>query len=186
MEVDTGVSVFLISETRWLKVWKSSTVKHKLAKVSLWSYSIKVLGEMEVTVQYHNQKETLNLLVITGEGPSLLGCNWLRHLRLNWCELYHVQSVKILTLEEVLNKHTDVFKEELGTVKRMEVKIHMDLAALPSYFRLRPVLLALRPRVEKELVKLVQDKVIEPVQFSEWGSTHCPCSQAKQFCEDMW
>ena len=69
-----------------------------------------------------------------------------------------------LTLEEGLKKHTDVFKEELGTVQRMEVQ--MDPAA--QFFHPRPISLLLRPRVEKELERVVQDKVIKPVQFSEW------------------
>ena len=77
-----------------------------------------------------------------------------------------MQSVKTLTLEEVLKKHTDVFKEELGTVKQMEVQ--MDPAAQPQFFHPCPISLLLRPRVEKELERVVQDKVIKPVQFSEW------------------
>ena len=68
------------------------TSKLNPAKAILGSYSgesIKVLGEMEVTVQYQDQKKKLNLLVVTGGGTSLLGCDWLRHLRLNF--IYEVQ-----------------------------------------------------------------------------------------------
>ena len=50
------------------------------------------------------------------------------------------------------------------------MKIHMDPAAQPQFFRPRPVPLALRPHVERELKRLVQDKVIEPVQCSEWAA----------------
>ena len=117
-------------------------------------------------MQYQKQKETLNLLVVTGDCPSLFGCNWLWHLRLNWCELYYVGRVTTLTLEEVLKKHTDVFKEEMGTVQRMEVQ--MDPAAQPQLFHPCQISLLLRPRVEKELERVVQDKVIKTVQFSEW------------------
>eukprot|EP00731_Ephydatia_muelleri_P021997 Em0014g588a len=75
-----------------------------------------------------------------------------------------------LKLEDVLTKHADVFKEELGKVTGMEVKLHMDPDAQPQFFRPRPVPLALRPKVERELERLVQDKVIEPVQLSEWAA----------------
>ena len=178
MEVDTGASVSLISERTWRNLWKNGTPKLNPAKVILRSYSgesIKVLGEMEVTVQYQDQKKKLNLLVVTGGGTSLLGRDWLRHLKLNWCdELNHLRIAARLKLDDVLKKHADVFKEELGKVTGMEVKIHMDPDAQPQFFRPRPVPLALRPKVERELERLVQDKVIEPVQFSEWAAPIVP------------
>eukprot|EP00731_Ephydatia_muelleri_P014607 Em0008g327a len=114
MEVDTGALVSLISERTWQDL---CTPKLNPAKVILRSYSgesVKVLGEMELTVQYQDQKKKLNLLVVTGGGTSHLGCDWLQHLKLNWCELNHLQSAARLKLEDVLKKHADVFKEELG------------------------------------------------------------------------
>ena len=72
-------------------------------------------------------------------------------------------------MEDVLKKYADVFKEELGKVTGMEVKIHIDPDAQPQFFHLRPVPLALRLKVERELERFVQDKVIEPVQFSKWA-----------------
>ena len=161
----------------WWNLWKNGTPKLNPAKVILRSYSgesIKVLGEMEVTVQYQDQKKKLNLLVVTGGGKSLLGRDWLRHLKLNWCELNHLRITARLKLEDVLKKHADVFKEELGKVTGMEVKIHMDPDAQPQFFRPRPVPLALRPKGERELERLVQDKVVEPVQFSEWAAPIVP------------
>ena len=122
MEVDTGASVSLISERTWQDL---CTPKLNPAKVILRSYSgesVKVLGEMELTVQYQDQKKKLNLLVVTGGGTSHLGCDWLQHLKLNWCELNHLQSAARLKLEDVLKKHADVFKEELGKVTGMEMK----------------------------------------------------------------
>ena len=56
-----------------------------------------------------------------------------------------------------------------------------------NFFRPRLVLLALRPKVGKDLKRLVEDKVIKPVQFYEWAAcTHCSSNRAEQFCEDMW
>ena len=47
---------------------------------------------------------------------------------------------------------------------------HGTPGAQPQFFQPRTVPLALRARVEKELEKLVEEKVIEPVQFSEWAA----------------
>ena len=38
---------------------------------------IEVLGSIDVNVTYQNQKKQLILLVISGDGPSLLGQDWL-------------------------------------------------------------------------------------------------------------
>lgn len=40
-------------------------------------------GEIEVQVQYTGQKKKLNLLVAGGNGPSLLGRDWLSYITLD-------------------------------------------------------------------------------------------------------
>ena len=177
MEVDTGASVSLISEATFKKLWTDKTPKLGPTNVTLRSYSgevIKVLGELNVTVEYGDQEMRLSLLVVTGKGPSLLGRDWLKQLKLKRGELFHLNSAATLTLKEVLQRHDDVFKEGLGKIKGMEVKIHMEPGAQPQFFQPRTVPLALRARVEKELEKLVEEKVIEPVQFSEWAAPIVP------------
>ncbi len=44
-----------------------------------------VLGELEaVDVEYGQQKHQLRPIVVYGEGPSLLGRDWLHHTKLDW------------------------------------------------------------------------------------------------------
>ena len=57
----------------------------------------------------------MSLLVVAGEGPSLLGRDWLMELQLDWCELYLIHQS--LSLQDILNKHEPVFREELGEAK---------------------------------------------------------------------
>ena len=76
MEVDTGASVSLISEATFKKLWTGKTSKLGPTNVTLRSYSgevIKVLGELNATVEYGDQEMRPSLLVVTGKGPSLLG-----------------------------------------------------------------------------------------------------------------
>ena len=177
MEVDTGASVSLISEVTLKKTWTDKTPKLGPTNVTLRSYSgevIKALGELNVAVEYGGQKRRLSLLVVTGNGPSLLGRDWLKQLKLNWGELFHLNCAATLTLQGVLQRHGEVFKEGLGKIKGMEVKIHLEPGAQPQFFQPRIVPLALRARVEKELERLAEEKVIEPVQFSEWAAPIVP------------
>lgn len=61
------------------------------------------------------------MIVVSGSGPSLLSRNWLKHLQLDWKQIRTVNVEISLenTPEEILhtllNKHKDIFRDELGT-----------------------------------------------------------------------
>ena len=42
---------------------------------------IRLMGNLHVRVQYGDQAAKLALVVVTGNGPSLFGRNWLKYLR---------------------------------------------------------------------------------------------------------
>ena len=90
--------------------------------ITLRSYSgesIPVLGCVDVNVKYGGQKANLPLVVVKRQGPSLLGRNWLCHLRLNWHEIFWSHN---LSLKEVLEKHKAVFEMGLGKSLGMKQK----------------------------------------------------------------
>ena len=118
-----------------------------------------------VTVGYQDQEEQLSLLVVEGNGPSLLGRDWLRRIRLSWKELLHLQSSPPVTLADVLNQHADVFRDELGTVKGSTARIHVDPEVQPWFCRPRPVPYALRNKVEVELECLEREGVMNRCSF---------------------
>ena len=82
---------------------------------------LEVLGAIAVSVVYQAQEEQLRLLVVAGNGPSLLGRDWLTKNKIDWRELYQV-CLSSLTLQEVLQQHTEVFKNELVTVRGAAAK----------------------------------------------------------------
>jgi hypothetical protein len=76
MELDTGASVSLISETAWRESFPESELVE--CDVFLKTYTgekLRVLGQMQATVVYEEQTRSLPLLVIAGNGPSLWGRN---------------------------------------------------------------------------------------------------------------
>ena len=111
--------------------------------------------------------------VVKGDGPTLLGRDWLRRIRLDWKAINQVRTPSP-TLEEILAQNANVFREELGTVKGATAKIHVDPQAQPRFFRQRPVPYALKAKVDQELERLQQCGVIEPVQFSDWAAPIVP------------
>ena len=77
-------------------------------------------------------------------------------------------------LQSLLGKHSVLFKEELGQIKGVKVKIHVDPKARPLFFKPRPVPYALRARVEEELKRFEAAGIIEPVIHSDWAALVVP------------
>jgi len=94
MEIDTGASLSIISEKTFQSIWFPCTwPKLQNSRVKLHTYTeeaLKVLGSIEVEVTYKEQRRSMPLLVVVGEGPSLLGRGWLAKLKLDWQELYQI------------------------------------------------------------------------------------------------
>ena len=134
--------------------------------------NIKPLGVISVQVGVNNQKQQLELLVVPGNGPCLLGHDWLSHLRLDWAQIHHISNAN--SLQTVLDRHPAVFGKSLGCVEGATAKIHVDSTAQPKFFKARPVPYALREKVEKELGHLVKEGVIQPVTHSDWATPVVP------------
>ena len=94
MEIDTGASRSIVGENTFKQLWAEElrpTITP--AKVKLRTYTgelIPVLGVATVTVSHHNQSKVLELLVAAGTGPSLIGCDWLHELKLDWTTIHSV------------------------------------------------------------------------------------------------
>ena len=180
MEVDTGASLSIVSEHTYNEL---SLVLGPLtpSNVNLVTYTgekLKVLGSLNVQVQYNSQCLTLPLLVVQGTGPSLLGRNWLEHIKFNWSEIHHLHAPITSELDKVLNKHTILFREELGLLEETTASILIEPQSQPRYFKARPVPYALRDKVEAELQRLQALKVITPVTYSAWAAPIVPVVKA--------
>ena len=129
---------------------------------------------------------TLPLVVTEVNGPTLLGRrNWLEALRLDWRTIFRIG--KNLALQQVLDRHADVFKEELGKLKGTTAKIYIEKHATPRVEKARPVPFAVRHKVEQELDRLQALGIIQPVQFSDWASPIVPVMKpdgAVRICRD--
>ena len=51
---------------------------------SYGGHELKELGGLNTDVLYLDQQANLTLTIVEGDGPTLLGCDWLKQLRLNW------------------------------------------------------------------------------------------------------
>ena len=62
---------------------------------------------------------------------SLFGCDWLKRIKLDWkiIKSFHINS-PLESLDEVIEKHSCLFRSELGKLKGMKAKKSVSPAML--------------------------------------------------------
>ena len=137
MEVDTGAAVSIMSQTTFDELWPIWSKAP--STVRLQSYSgepISVVNSIEVAVEYQEQSAEFAFVIVEGNGPTLLGRDWLKHIRLDRQGIYRLFQP---SLKSLLQKHDTVFQEGLGTLQGHELTIVVDPQAAPSFSEARPV-----------------------------------------------
>ena len=133
MELDTGASVSIISQEALTKFLPST--QPKPSDIILRTYSgerLKVVGEVYVSVEYGGHpRQILPLVVVEGDGPVLLGRNWLVNLQLDWQGIKKVYT----GVESLLQKYDELFRDELGTLKGITARLVVDENATPKFFK---------------------------------------------------
>ena len=113
MELDTGASVSIISQDALTKFLPST--QPKPSDIILKTYSgeqLKVVGEVDMSVVYGGHPRLiLPLVVVEGDGPVLLGRNWLVNFQLDWQGIKKVYT----GVESLVQKDDELSQDELGT-----------------------------------------------------------------------
>ena len=130
---------------------------------------------MNVEVCYEQETITLPLLVVAGIGASLMGHNWLEKITLNWKAIH---AVNIDKLQEVLNQYSNVFNPGVGTLKEYKAHIFVDPTVPPKFCKAHSIPYAMRPLVETQLDKLVQEGILTPIQHTDWAAPIVPVMKA--------
>ena len=133
MEVDTGAGLSLISESTLKQVMPEALANLQESSVRMKTYSgepLKVLGKVHVAVEYGEQHARLPLYVVAGNGPTLLGRQWLvGPIGLDW-KTIGLHRVSFQSgLDALLQKYDEIFQEEIGTMNmiRADLKVHSKI-----------------------------------------------------------
>ena len=85
MELDTGAAVSVITQRTYWKITEQNHIQPlQHSDLKLKSYSgetIPVLGQVPVVVRHGQQECKLFVYVVGGEGPDLMGRDWLKDLK---------------------------------------------------------------------------------------------------------
>ena len=165
MEVDTGATLSVISEETHNSLWSKDVcppLRPTLARLKTYTgEQIKVMGTISVDVCYNDQTYNLDLNIVKGSGPSLLGRDWMHTIPLDWSYLKLIRTTSAQKCQHVIDRYPSVFKDELGLIKDTSTQ-----------FKILPY--ALRPKVEAELDRLEKSNIISPVTFSKWAAPIVP------------
>ena len=91
---------------------------------------------------------------------------------LNWPTIKKINY----ELDSVLDKHPEVFKDELGTLKDAKTQLFVKPGAVPKFHKPRPVPHAIKGAIEQELDRLENMGVLEKVRchrLNKYGGMLC-------------
>ena len=170
MEVDTGATISIISAKQHKDLFQDAVLRK--SQVILKSYTgerKQVLGEMMATVKYGDQEKSLLLTVVEGDGPALIGRNWLEHIKLDWKKIGSVVTDKNSSnqLQLILTRYAELFNDALGTIRSFKANLQVCPDSQPKFFKPRSVPFAIKGAIEEELDRL---EVLEKVTHSEWAA----------------
>lgn len=116
----------------------------------------------------------------------MCGRNWLQKLTLNWKKIKHAfkglpgqeelvtETTQLKSIEDVLELHSEVFKNELGTLRDVKATILVDPKVRPKFCKNRPLPFVMKAQVDAELDHLEKAKIITPVKHSELAAPIVP------------
>ena len=97
MEINFDSEVSSASKKVWMSLLEGRVLKSTSAVLkTVTGEKVSVLGELEVSVQHNDQDLVLLFLVIYGNGPTLMGRDWLSRIELDCllvCHIAQLQSV---------------------------------------------------------------------------------------------
>ncbi|CAH8853639.1 unnamed protein product [Trichobilharzia szidati] len=187
-ELDTGSPVSICSGQYWFKVFGYSAYKDlEEVNVKLKSYtgdSLCILGLKNVIFEYKNHNILLPIYIAKGNGPSLLGRDWL----LKVANLQHnsMHSSTIL-VDHILTQYSQVFHDDdndgddgddyrVNGINAIRVSLPVAENAIPKYCKASVLKNTFKRKVELELNRLESEGIIEPVKSSSslWATPIIP------------
>ena len=174
MELDTGASATIISDATYQHIQsQNGTFPLQPAQVNLKTYTgetLSLLGSIPLQVRYGNQQVDLVGHVVSGEGPNLLGRDWLQKLTIDFGSIHAHTTEQSAQLEQILDKYSVAFKEELGCMEDFEAHLDVDDQVPPKFLKPRKMAYTGRDKIDKEIQKFIDQGILSPVKTTKWAT----------------
>ena len=96
LKIDTGAAVTVVNEPTYNRWHASYNTPLRPTSTKLKSYTgdlIPVLGTVQVCVDYNDTKNQLNAVIVKGNGPCLMGRDWLTKIKLDWPNIFYTYAI---------------------------------------------------------------------------------------------
>lgn len=127
--------------------------------------AIPTVGYDTFQVSYQSFSDKLPLIVVKNDLPCLLGLDWFAAMHLN---ITGVHSIIPDVSDMIFPEFADVFDDHLGKYTGCPISFNLDPQVQPIHLKPQRVPLALRPRVDRELDKLISQGILVLVDHSKW------------------
>lgn len=174
MELDTGAALSSISYKDYLNLKIDKKIFH--TNVQLRTYTgelIKPKGVVYVRFQYKNSTYFGKLFIIDAFVEPIFGRDWIREINLQIGEIKLLEE-QSSNLDKVLNEFSEVFTEDVGCIPSELGHLKLLEGQQPIFIKPRPVPFAIKTKLEEELKRLEEAKIITKVSNSEWGTPIVP------------
>lgn len=178
MLVDTGSSISAISKKMFNNIFNNKSIFPTNKILTVYSgQKIKPVGKMFVNIANKSDCFQAELFVIdNGNCPPILGRQWMSKLGISMpfvCNINMNKSDDILL--KIAQKFNNVFKPGMGTFNKFKIKLSLVEGAEPVWRKARVVPYALRPAVDAEIDRLVNEGVLSPAEdVGGWGTPIVP------------
>ncbi|XP_017881808.1 uncharacterized protein K02A2.6-like, partial [Ceratina calcarata] len=184
MEVDTGTYLTVLSEKDKNLYFPELVLEKPMLKLkSYGSVKLHPLGVLkELKVELNGIKRELECYVLPGEGPPLIGRQWLEAFGM-WPLSYPKQTsivAKVNKIEEselweqFSAKYPVLFGNTPGLFNKGEIRLVLKEGTKPIALKARHLPFALVPKVDEEIDRLLKLGHLEKVETSEWATPIVP------------
>ncbi|XP_063955562.1 uncharacterized protein K02A2.6-like [Lytechinus pictus] len=169
MRIDTQADCSIMSKDTYERNFSDVPLRPNSLELRTYSgQQLDLCGEYECEVTYEGNTLLLPMMVTSYTNrPTLMGKNWLTKLKLDWNNVFHVESSK---LQSLLRQYSGMFEDSYEGISGVEAHVRIKENSTPVYCRPRPVPYALKEEVEKELRNLEKNKVIVKTDYSDWAT----------------
>ena len=183
-QLDSGAGPTLMSEIEYQRIFPNGNPKILPYTIGLNRYGgskIHVIGRIKVNIQFRGRiLEDKYIVIVKDRGPNLLARDLMRALGIHITVDNSDESVNVVAVRpsSILAKYPEVFKEELGTFKGIEVSFDLEESVSPRYCKARNVPYAMRTKLDTAIDKLLEQQIIQPVAHSNWAAPIVPVLKA--------
>ncbi|XP_055307800.1 uncharacterized protein K02A2.6-like, partial [Sitodiplosis mosellana] len=177
VECDTGAPCSLISIHTFDKYFDRRVLKPCNTPFSGYTGDpLKIIGEFQTVVNYKGQKISGIIVVTNSDRPILLGRNFLRAFSFELVQTNRVNNIFAPNemIDSIKSEFHEVFSCGLGKYNVTTIKLPIQKDVTPIFCKPRPVPLAWRDMIAKQLDDSVSKGILIPVDNSDWATLLVP------------